>query len=292
LQASGVQSQELPSGALYVVATPIGNLADISLRALWVLSSVDLIAAEDTRVTRTLLERYGIRGTALAAAHRHNERAVAERLLDTLGRGQRAALVSDAGTPAVSDPGGRIVQAVRTAGLRIVPVPGASSILAALSAAGLTDPGFFFQGFAPTGQSEREHCLRALAARGEAFVLMEAPHRVADTAKVLRQVLAPSRSVLIARELTKLFESIDRVAASDLEDWFAAHPPRGEYVLVVERDAGPTDTATIDPSTARWLAALAEALPPARAAAVAARASGLSRDALYAWLTQHGRIRS
>jgi len=283
IAASGVAAQDLPAGALYVVATPIGNVADITLRALWVLSNVDAIAAEDTRTTGLLLRRYGI-DVPLLAAHEHNERAAAATIVARLQQGQRIALVTDAGTPAISDPGARIVRAVLDAGLRAVPVPGASSLTAAASAAGLSGGLLGFAGFPPSGRRERERLLRELAARGDAFVLFEAPHRVAATAAELASVLDPGRRVVIARELTKKFESVITCRAADLAA--AVDPPRGEYVLLIDAAAiAPGDDAEVDAVTRRWLAALAEVLPAARAAAVAAKASGVPRERLYALLT-------
>jgi 16S rRNA (cytidine1402-2'-O)-methyltransferase len=284
---SGVATQDTPAGALYVVATPIGNAADLTLRALWVLSMADAIAAEDTRVTRQLLERYGLTPPTLLAAHEHNERAAAERIVGLLQAGERVALVTDAGTPGVSDPGARIVAAVQAAGLRVVPVPGASSLLAAVSAAGLTAQDLHFLGFLPTGAKERARRLEDAAALPGAFVLLEAPHRLADTLVALNAALAPTRRVVVARELTKKFEAIEVLSADALADYAAAHTPRGEYVLVIDTDTAATPTAaTIDPTTRAWLRALADALPASKAAAVAAKATGLPRDALYAALTR------
>lgn len=286
---SGVATQDTPAGALYVVATPIGNAADLTLRALWVLSMADAIAAEDTRVTRQLLERYGLTPPALLAAHEHNERAAAERIFGLLQAGERVALVTDAGTPGVSDPGARIVAAVQAAGLRVVPVPGASSLLAAVSAAGLAAQDLHFLGFLPTGAKERARRLDEAAALPGAFLLLEAPHRLADTLAALHAALAPTRRVVVARELTKKFESIEVLTAGALADYAAAHTPRGEYVLVIDADtaAAPTPT-TIDPATHAWLRALAEALPASKAAAVAAKATGLPRALLYDALARTG----
>ena len=277
----------MPAGALYVVALPIGNAADIGLRALWTLAGVDAIAAEDTRETRRLLDRYGI-STPLLAAHQHNERGAAERIVARLQGGERIALVSDAGTPAVSDPGALVVRAVLDAGLRVVPVPGASSVLAAVAAAGLTPGPFRFVGFLHTRAQARAQALAAIAAQAEPCVLFEAPHRILDLARELGSALAPNRRVVIARELTKKFETIEALQADALAAWAQAHEPRGEYVVLVDTapETTPDDTAQIDASTARWLAALATALPASKAAAVAAKASGLPRALLYAALTR------
>jgi 16S rRNA (cytidine1402-2'-O)-methyltransferase len=280
LEASGSAAQDWPAGALYVVATPIGNVADVTLRALWLLSMADAVFAEDTRVTRQLLDRYGIRPPALLAAHEHNEQAAAAAIATRLARGERIALVTDAGTPAISDPGARIVAAVRAAGHRVIPLPGASSLLAAVAASGLGEAGFGFVGFLPAGARERERLLRAVAARGDAFAFFEAPHRIAATAQALARVLDPARRVAVARELTKKFESIDVVAAVALPALIERDPARGEYVLIVD-GAPPAAAAAIDEPMLRWLAALADALPASKAAAVAARATGLPRDLLY-----------
>jgi 16S rRNA (cytidine1402-2'-O)-methyltransferase len=286
--ASGVAAQVLAPGALYVVATPIGNLADLTVRAWWVLSHVDAIAAEDTRVTRHLLERYRIdvAPARLIAAHEHNERGAADRVVAMLRAGQRVALVSDAGTPAISDPGARIVRAVNAAGLRVVPVPGTSSLAAALSVAGLEHATVRFIGFLPSGARERMQEMQTIAASETATVLFEAPHRLRATALALSAALAPERQVLVARELTKKFEAIEHVAAGELVAHVSATEPRGEYVLIVEPGQGPAPTAELDAVARRWLAAVAEALPPARAAAVAVQATGLPRDVLYRELTR------
>lgn len=281
LDASGAAAQDWPAGALYVVATPIGNAADITLRALWLLSMADAVFAEDTRITRALLDRYGLRPRALLSAHEHNEEAAAGAIGARLAAGERVALVTDAGTPAVSDPGARVVRAARAAGHRVVPLPGASSLLASLAASGLATESFSFIGFAPTGRRERERVLRAAAARGDAFVLFEAPHRIEATAQALAEMLAPERKVAVARELTKKFESIDVVPAGELPAFIAGQAQRGEYVLLVDAQPAAADAPQMDAATRRWLAALAEELPAGRAAALAARATGLPRDALY-----------
>jgi 16S rRNA (cytidine1402-2'-O)-methyltransferase len=275
-EASGVMEQELPAGSLYVVALPIGNAADITVRALWLLSRMDVIAAEDTRVTRPLLARFGV-DTPLVAAHQHNENEAARALIGRLARGERVALVTDAGTPGVSDPGARVVRAVLAAGHRVLPVPGASSAIAAVSVGGLTPGPFRFVGFLPAGRVERERTLRALAAEASPFVLFEAPHRVRELLALMTTVLEPGRRVVLARELTKKFETIGVHRAADLASLEADE--RGEYVVLV--DAGQEEAADVDAVTRRWLEALLQELPPARAVAVASRASGQPRDVLY-----------
>jgi 16S rRNA (cytidine1402-2'-O)-methyltransferase len=276
---SEVAAQDLFAGSLYVVGLPIGNAADITLRALWVLSNVEAIAAEDTRVTRPFLARYGI-NTPLIAAHQHNEREMAPQVVARLVRGDRIALVSDAGTPGISDPGEVIVRAVLDAGLRVIPVPGPCSATAALSVAGLNTGPLVFAGFLPAGAQQRERSLRTLAADKKAFVLFEAPHRIADLIDLLSAVLAPERRVVLARELSKKFETVSVHKASDLAKLRAEE--RGEYVVLV--DVEPTiqsNADEVDPSVAHWLSVLLEELPPSRAAAIAAKASGQPKAALY-----------
>ena len=276
---SEVASQDLPDGTLYVVGMPIGNAADITVRALWVLSRVDAIAAEDTRLTRPLLLRYGIR-TPLIAAHQHNEREVAQQIVARITRGERIALVTDAGTPAISDPGALIVRTLLDAGHRVIPIPGPSSAVAALSAAGLSAGPFTFAGFLPTAARERERALRMLAADAKPFVLFEAPHRIADLLALLTIALQPERRVVLARELSKKFETITSHLASELSALTVEQ--RGEYVVLVDAaPASDAEAAEIDSSLAKWLSALLEEMPPARAAAIAAKASGRPRQLLY-----------
>jgi 16S rRNA (cytidine1402-2'-O)-methyltransferase len=282
---AGLAEQQWPERTLFVVATPIGNLADISLRALWVLAHVDAIAAEDTRTTRNLLQRFAI-DTPLLAAHEHNEQAAAATIVERLQGGARIALVTDAGTPGVSDPGAIVVRKVLDAGLTVVPVPGASSVLAALSAAGLAEGDVRFRGFPPTGAQARATWLEAAAQEGSAFVLLEAPHRVAATLGELARLLAPQRRVVIARELTKRFESIVVTTAAELPRRLQDLAARGEYVLVVDAVPAAPRLHTIDAATRTWLTALARELPASRAAAVAAKATGLPRALLYAALAK------
>jgi 16S rRNA (cytidine1402-2'-O)-methyltransferase len=278
--ASGLDQQQLP-GALYVVATPIGNAADVTLRALWILRHADCIAAEDTRLTGPLLKRYGIQ-TRPVALHRHNERGATEKILARLVKGERVALVSDAGTPGISDPGAVLVRAALSAGQRVIPIPGASSLTAALSAAGLHAASVCVLGFLPSRAQARRRLLLQAASRSEGFVLFEAPHRIADTARELAETLQPERRVVLARELTKLHETIVQTTAADLPQAVAGQGERGEFVVVV--DASPPvepDSATLDEASRRWLHALAEELPAARAAAIAAKVTGLAREVVY-----------
>jgi 16S rRNA (cytidine1402-2'-O)-methyltransferase len=273
-------SQNHPASTLYVVATPIGNLADISLRALHVLARVDVVACEDTRHTQQLLRAYGLDrpGNQLLAVHQHNEAEAAQSVLERLSQGQRVAYVSDAGTPAISDPGARLVAAVRQAGFRVMPLPGASSVTTALSASGMTgDSGFVFAGFLPSKATERQLAVQHLAQESRAVVLLEAPHRIEALAQALA-VLGPRR-VTLGRELTKQFEQIETLPAQDLSAWLAEKPDRlrGEFVLVLH-DA-PVDATTGE--GLRVLQLLLPELPLKTAVKLAAEISGESKNTLY-----------
>jgi 16S rRNA (cytidine1402-2'-O)-methyltransferase len=270
-------------GSLYVVATPIGNLRDVTLRALDILRSVDVICAEDTRITATLLARYGV-ATRPRPLHEHNEAREVERVLQELAAGRSVAIVSDAGTPAVSDPGARVARAVGAAGHRVVPIPGASAVAVAVSAAGLEAERFVFIGFLPTQAKARRALLQDFAALPAALVIYEAPHRIAATLDELVQVLEPRRSVTIARELTKQFETIATLPLADASAWLAAdvNRSRGEFVLIVDAPPSVAQCNVISDDARRLLAALLEELPPARAARVVAKITGLARGMLYA----------
>lgn len=270
-----------------MVATPIGNLADITLRALHLLQTVDAIACEDTRHTGALLRGYGIdrSGMALVAVHRHNESESAEAVIARLAAGERVAYASDAGTPAVSDPGARLAAAVRAAGYRVVPMPGASSITAALSAAGIVaqghdDGSFIFGGFLPSKAGERATALKALGAQVRPVILLEAPHRIAE----LAEALAPlgDRLVTMARELTKQFEEIATVPARDAAAWVDGSPQRsrGEYVVLLHGEAVAAD-ATLNEGKRVLALLLAEKLPLKSAARLASDITGASKNALY-----------
>lgn len=266
--------------ALYVVATPIGNLGDVTLRALAILKGVALVAAEDTRVAAKLLGHYGI-ATPLIALYAHNERSASQRVLRALAAGKSVALVSDAGTPAVSDPGAHVVAAARAAGHRVVPVPGASALTAALSAAGLPDSRFLFHGFLPQRAAERRRTLEALCAVPCALVFYEAPHRIRAALADLAGTLGRDRRVVIARELTKLYETIHSCTLAEAVEWIAAdeHRVRGEFVLVVE-GAGEKEGDSNDAH--RVLEALLAELPLKQAVALAVRITGAHRNELYA----------
>jgi 16S rRNA (cytidine1402-2'-O)-methyltransferase len=264
---------------LYVVATPVGNLGDITLRALEVLRGAALVAAEDTRVTRGLLAHFAI-PARLLALHAHNEVRAAETVVAAIGEGKPVALVSDAGTPGVSDPGALLVERVRSAGHAVVPIPGASALTAALSASGIAFEGVVFAGFLPAKGGERRERLAQLAAGPWAIALFEAPHRVVRTLSDLHAALG-ERDVVIARELTKRFESIVRKPLGDAAEWIRADPDRqrGEFVLVVEGRSVPKGTGN---DARPLLEALLEELPVKQAVALAARISGARRNDLYA----------
>ena len=266
--------------ALYVVATPIGNLRDVTLRALDVLKTVALVAAEDTRVTARLLDHYGI-ATPLAALHAHNEKSSVPRMLSLLAAGKSVALVSDAGTPAISDPGAHLVAAARAAGYHVVPVPGASALTAALSAAGYPAPQFLFHGFLPPRAAERRRTLEAMRGVPHTLVFYEAPHRIAATLADMREVLGAGRQVVIARELTKLFETIHACTLGEAPSWTAAdaHRSQGEFVLIVEGSA--ERDVDVEPAQ-RVLQALLDELPLKQAVALAMRITGAKKNALYA----------
>jgi len=292
--AARVATQHWPAATLYVVATPIGNLGDLGLRAWQALARADLIAAEDTRVTRKLLAAWGVT-TPLMPAHRHNEAAAAADIVARLGSGARIALVSDAGAPAVSDPGARIVRAVREAGYRVVPIPGASAVIAALMASGATsdaNPAFAFAGFAPTKAGARLRWLRQWCALPAPVVMFESPHRLAATLRDLAEVCEADRLVTLARELTKRFEAITSLPVSEAADWLAADPQRGqgECVLIVHEaatdrngdDEGAVDNGAVSIDIDVLLDALLATQTVRDAARTASRVTGLPRDALYA----------
>ena len=265
-------------GTLLVVATPIGNLADASARVLEALRGADLIACEDTRTTRTLLARHGI-ATRTVALHEHNERAASQKLISLLLENKTIALVSDAGTPGLSDPGALLVDAAHRAGIRVSPVPGPSAAAAAFSVSGFSAERFLFAGFLPPAKSARRKALEALELPWP-VILYEAPHRIAATLEDLRERFGGQREVLLARELTKKFEEVARLPLERAAAWLAggAHRQQGEFVLVL----APGEAApAAGPDADRVLAILLEALPPSEAAKLAARISGAPRNELY-----------
>jgi 16S rRNA (cytidine1402-2'-O)-methyltransferase len=267
----------MSAGTLFVVATPIGNLADTSPRAIEALRSAHLIACEDTRTTRTLLARHGI-ATRTVALHEHNERATAEKLISLLLDSKDIALVSDAGTPALSDPGALLVEQAHRAGIRVSPLPGPSAAAAAFSVSGFAADRFLFAGFLPAAATARRKALEALELPWP-VILYEAPHRIAATLDDLRARFGDEREVLIGRELTKKFEEVARLALGQAPQWLAGQPHRqqGEFVLVIA--PGGVPPSAVDPD--RVLDLLLEALPPSEAAKLAARITGAPRNQLY-----------
>jgi 16S rRNA (cytidine1402-2'-O)-methyltransferase len=266
-----------------VVATPIGNLQDIGLRALAVLRAVDLVAAEDTRTAAVLLDHHGVRAR-LMALHEHNERKAGEAVLAALGEGRDVALVSDAGTPAVSDPGAELVARARDAGFRVTPVPGPNAAVAAVSAAGLTHAGFVFEGFLPPKRAARRAAIEALRGEPRPVVLYEAPHRVLECVEDLAAVLGGGRTLVIARELTKMFEEIHRCRLDAAPAWLRAeaHRQKGEFVLIVEGAPPPGAGERESAEAERVLCALLAELPVAQAVRLACAITGAKRNALYA----------
>lgn len=275
-----MSGNEIQPGQLYVVATPIGNLGDLSPRALKVLDGVDRIAAEDTRVTAALLGHFGVRGK-LVALHEHNEAELAAELVDGLLKGQSLALVSDAGTPLLSDPGYVLVRSAREAGVVVVAVPGPCAVVAALSIAGLPTDQFVFAGFLPAKSAARKSALRSLAGEPRTVVIYESTHRIVESLGDLAEVLGPQRRVCLARELTKVFEQSRTAAIGELLVWVQAdaNRQRGEFVLVIE-PAAEAQAGSLEAD--RVLQALLPELGASRAAKVAAAITGLARKDLYA----------
>ncbi|MES2831985.1 MAG: 16S rRNA (cytidine(1402)-2'-O)-methyltransferase [Pseudomonadota bacterium] len=275
-----VARQAYPAGALYVVATPIGNVGDITLRALNVLALVDAVACEDTRNTSHLLRRYGLR-KPLLAAHQHNEREVAQKLIERLRTGQRIALVSDAGTPGISDPGARIVEAMHAAQVRVIPIPGISAATAALCAAGLLDTQFHFVGFLPAKFTQRDQILITLREIKAALIFYEAPHRIAEMVAALQIHFEPTREIVFARELTKLFEEIHRCTLNQADAWLKTgdHREKGEYVVMLSGAPADADDDLVEAD--RVLGILMAACPLKQAAALAAQITGQKKNALY-----------
>lgn len=268
------------AGTLYVVATPIGNLADMTQRAITTLQQVTAIAAEDTRHTLGLLRHFGI-NKPLLAVHEHNEQQSAQGLIKRLQAGDSIALVTDAGTPAVSDPGAVVVHAVRAAGLRVVPIPGVSALVTALSAAGIVTPGFYFEGFLPAGPAQRRKRLQALKALPTSLVFYEAPHRILDCVQDLYQQLG-ERDLTLARELTKTFETIHTCPLAEALAWLQAdsNQQRGEFVLLVH-PAPLVEERGLDAEASRILQRLLQELPLKQAVALATDITGQKKNTLY-----------
>ena len=265
--------------ALYVVATPLGNLGDISARALETLRQVDTVACEDTRHTRHLLGHYGIEATLLAV-HEHNEAAAAEKIIALLDQGGSVALVSDAGTPGICDPGARVVNAVRAAGHAVVPLPGANAAAAALSVSGMAGDRFLFCGFLPATGAARRQAIAAVKAVPAALVFYEAPHRILDTVRDLAAELEAERQVLIARELTKLFEQVVKLPLAQAVAWLEAddNHRRGEFVLVL---SPPPPPQGLPAEALRTLRLLLAELSLKQAVQLAAGITGVARKTLY-----------
>lgn len=274
------QKQKLEC-ALYVVATPIGNMRDISLRALDILSEADTIAAEDTRNSAHLLNYHGISGKRLLALHQHNERGAAEKIINLLAQGESVALITDAGTPAVSDPGALLVEAVQAAGFKVIPIPGANAAVAALSAAGMATPHFLFYGFLPNKSAARCKELQTLVEYPYTSVFYEAPHRILECVADLFNVFGGDREIVFAREITKLFENIHRCQLHEATEWLNSDPNnlRGEFVLLIsaaqERNEG------LSAEVEQVLSILLEELPLKQAVQLAVKITGVARNELY-----------
>ena len=279
------EAEQLLENALYVVATPIGNLGDITLRAIETLKLASVIAAEDTRVTRVLLNHFSIK-TRLIAVHEHNERNAADGLVNLLQQGQSVALVTDAGTPAVSDPGALVVNAVRMAGFKVIPVPGASAMVAAVSASGEGEHGFTFAGFLPSGAGDRKRALESWKSSQQALVFYETPHRIVEMVAALLEIFGGERKIVLAREITKKFENIHRVALRDALAWLEAdsNNTRGEFVVILAR---PPTGAPLEGKVAqeqqleRTLNILLAELPLKQAVAVAVKLTGEKKNKVY-----------
>ncbi len=281
LSDPGIKEWFVSLGTLYVVATPIGNLDDISVRAQRTLREVALIAAEDTRHSLRLLQHFGIE-TPLAACHEHNEREQGGRFLTRLLAGDDVALVSDAGTPLISDPGYHLVRQARAAGIAVVPVPGPCALIAGLSAAGLPSDRFIFEGFLPAKTVGRRSRLEALREEPRTLIFYEAPHRLLECLQDMAEVFGEERQAVLARELTKTFETIKGIPLGELRDWVAAdsNQQRGECVLLLAGWEAP-EAEGVDSESLRVLDLLLAELPVKRAAALAAEITGLRKNLLY-----------
>lgn len=271
-----------PLGSLYVVATPIGNLDDISARALNILRSVALIAAEDTRHSARLMQHFGI-STPLAACHEHNERDQGGRFLARLQAGEDVALISDAGTPLISDPGYHLVRQARAAGIAVVPVPGACALIAALSAAGLPSDRFIFEGFLPAKAAGRRARLEQVKEESRTLIFYEAPHRILECLQDMQVVFGDERPALLARELTKTFETLKGMPLAELAAWVAAdsNQQRGECVVLVAGWQAPEGEEAVSAEAMRVLNLLLAEMPLKRAAALAAEITGVRKNLLY-----------
>ena len=269
------------AGILYIVATPLGNLDDISTRAVRLLSGVELIAAEDTRHSARLLQHYAIPGP-VTALHEHNERAKVPELIRQMQAGKSIALICDAGTPLVSDPGYHLVRAAQDAGITVSPVPGACAAIAALSAAGLPSDAFAFDGFPPSRRAARRAWFEARRSEPRTLIFYESPHRILASLPDMAEAFGGGREATLARELTKKFETIRRASLQELYDWVArnAEQTKGEFVIIVHGAEKPKSTA-IDAEAERILRLLLAELPVKQAAALAARITGAKKSQLY-----------
>lgn len=272
------------AGCLYVVATPIGNLEDITARALRVLTEVELIAAEDTRHSSRLLQHFSI-STPLVACHDHNERAESVNLIKRIEQGISIALISDAGTPLISDPGYHLVAHAHAAGVRVVPIPGVSAAIAALSAAGLPSDRFVFEGFLPAKEGARHKYLQNLEQENRTMIFYEAPHRVLDSVRTMAEVFGGERQAVLARELTKTFETIKGAGLAELAQWIAedSNQQRGECVLLVKGVDTKAAADEISIEAQSMLKLLCTELPLKKAAAMTAQITGVRKNLLYQW---------
>jgi 16S rRNA (cytidine1402-2'-O)-methyltransferase len=280
-----LKQQDLPAGALYMVATPIGNMGDITLRALHVLNSVDGIACEDTRHSAALLQQFGIHKKCLAL-HEHNEMSGAHTVIQHLANNQRWAYISDAGTPGVSDPGARLVNEVQKAGLRVIPIPGASAVSSAISAAGSvmhpSDGRFQFLGFWPNKSKERDAFLKDILTSRKASIFFESPHHIKETLALLASHAEPDRQLLVCRELTKKFEELVSLQAIDIAGWLeSANSLRGEFVILVAGRSANDNEAPEHESVLLWANALSPHLGSKEIAAVLAQVLGLTKKEAY-----------
>jgi 16S rRNA (cytidine1402-2'-O)-methyltransferase len=280
-----LKQQDLPAGALYMVATPIGNLGDITLRALYVLNSVDGIACEDTRHSAPLLQHFGIHKKCVAL-HEHNEITGAQTIIERLAQNERWAYISDAGTPGVSDPGAKLVNAVEKAGFRIIPIPGASAVSAAISASGsvmLPSEGRFqFLGFWPNKAKERGALIQDIRSNSKTSIFFESPHQIRETLVTLSKELGAERQLMVARELTKKFEQLVTLTAADIPEWLdKAESLRGEFIILVAGRQANADEAPEHSAPLLWANALSPYLGSKEIAAVLAQALGLSKKEAY-----------
>lgn len=266
-------------GALYIVATPIGNLGDISVRAIEILKQVDLIAAEDTRHSKTLLERFLIK-TKICAYHEHNEEKITQQLIQQLQNGDSIALISDAGTPLINDPGYKLVAAAHDHNIKVVPIPGPSAIITALSASGLPTNKFTFEGYLPAKSEARKKCLQELMSESRTLVFYEAPHRIVESIKIMQEIFGAERRMTIARELTKQFEQIVRDKLSTINEKLenGEIKIKGEFVVVVE---GAQETSISDAEALRINQILAEKMSPKEAAGMTAKITDRKKNEVY-----------